>query len=561
MHDTALPRARLLQFLVGASLLSLYLSLLSRPAFMSSDSAWLSTSDLHRWRACARKLWWSHQAPSTEPTSPAGPIGAGRQREGLPAVARLVDDPGREAALQASFPGLRRITGDEDPEDWDAACALTRAAMDDPASVEEGWALAGACVRSPDGVQARIDLLTRGPMGWRVFRVRHATAGTEADVDTVAWAVHALAHGGWRVQGAGLMLIETSFMYPGHGCYAGLYREVDLGPVLGTRPVADWIVQMRRDQRGGRPALPWGAPCAAAGGGCEYRLACGIVDDPESPASDPTAAVDILGREQASTWRARGIRQVHELPLDALPSDRARRQVLAVRRGRPIVEPGARQTLQALTGTRRWVRVETIGFAVPPWAGTQPYQILPFQWTLGEEREDGQGLRVLHHLAPGREDPRRAWAESLLAAAGTEGPLIAYNAGFERNRVRELAVRFEDLRPALEALLERFVDLFALCREHAYHPAMAGSWSARAVFRAFVPEVGAHRFVHPACPTPLDAYALALQPAPQDGARAATERYAALRSHGERQVEALWRLTQVLEGEPSIAASNASPHA
>jgi hypothetical protein len=49
--------------------------------------------------------------------------------------------------------------------------------------------------------------------------------GDEADVDAVAPWAHAAAHSGLRVQSAGLLLVDTSFVYPGHGCCAGLLPD------------------------------------------------------------------------------------------------------------------------------------------------------------------------------------------------------------------------------------------------------------------------------------------------------------------------------------------------
>lgn len=53
---------------------------------------------------------------------------------------------------------------------------------------------------------------------------------------------------------------------------------------------------------------------------------------------------------------------------------------------------------------------------IPLYAGTRPYETIPFQWSL--HAIDGAG--VLHYrefLAAGDEDPRRRFAETLIAAS------------------------------------------------------------------------------------------------------------------------------------------------
>ena len=201
-----------------------------------------------------------------------------------------------------------------------------------------------------------------------------------------------------------------------------------------------------------------------------------------------------------------------------------------------------------MPGPRRWLRLETIGFALPPWAGTHPYQTLPFQWSCDLEAAPGH-ITHLSYLAPAGPDPRRALAESLVQGLGTSGPLLAYNAGFERNRIRELADRFEDLAEPLAALLPRIVDLFALLRDHAYHPAMAGGSGRRG--RCSRPS-------HPR-PTPTASTSMGMAarcrpmpPALQPGVPAAqAARWRpALEAHGRRHCAALRELTRVLESPP-----------
>ena len=496
----------------------------------------LSTSDLQRWRACARQFWLHRHgpagsAPAPSPDAPADDALA----------ARMVDEPGSRAALRASFPGLISLDDGCAAQDHALAIERTRAALADHDRHDESWALEGAHLVSTDGIEVRIDLITRGAHGFRLFKRRHATAGTEADVDAVALWLHVAAHAGWRIQSAGLLLIDTSFVYPGHGCYAGLYREVDLTPVLGTRPVKAWLQDMWRCDQAELPAVPLGAPCTAQVP-CPQLSHCGL-PDADTRLSPSAASLDILGRDLAAELRAEGHFSLLDLPLDRLSSPRHRRMALAVRTGQAVVEPGAVAALSLVPGPRRWLRVETIGFALPPWAGTHPYQALPFQWSCDLDAGDG---RIVHssHIAPAGPDPRRGFALSLVRGLGNSGPLLAYNAGFERNRIRELAARFEDLSEPLLALLPRIVDLFALMRDHAYHPAMAGAWSARSVFAAFAPQAGAHRFEVDGHGSPLQAYAASLQP----GVSAAqTERWLeALQAHGRRHCTALRTLTQVL---------------
>jgi hypothetical protein len=350
------------------------------------------------------------------------------------------------------------------------------------------------------------------------------------------------ARAGWRVQSVGLLLVDTSFLYPGLGCYAGVFREVDVGGMLGARPVADWLVGLRRTEQGTRPPPPLGAPCTAAGG-CRYLHECHAGEPPARQVA-PELSLDIVGKDLAVELRREGHVDLRTVRTERLSDARHRRALRAVQQGAPVLEPGVARLMREQPWPRHYLRFETIGFAVPVWAGTRPYQVLPFQWSCDVETAPGV-FHACGFLADAQGDPRRAFATSLLAALGSVGCVFAYNAGFERNRIRELAQQFDDLRDALEALLPRVVDLFQVARTHCYHPAQAGSWSAKTVFGILAPDLRVERLARRVEGAPLLAFAQSLQ-----RGLPATERErlrAALQDHGRRRTEALRRMVAMFE--------------
>lgn len=503
----------------------------------------LDDADVRRWRACVRRFWLHRQAGASATAAATTE----------PADTDVVQGPALPVALRASFPAGVTLSAPQTQADWTRAVERTHIALAQATPEAEGWALFGACLSSDDGARARIDLITRGAHGWRLFKLRYATVGTEADVDAVALWAHLTAHCGLRVQSVGLLLVDTGFIYPGHGCYAGLLREVDLGPTLGSRPVGTWLAAMQACARGAEPPVPLGAPCTQPHP-CEQLPHCAL---PQASVrrTDARARLEVVGREMASQLRAAGHADLHSVPLEALPDARQRRAARAVQHGAPVLEPEAAAALQALPYPRHFLRFETIGFAVPVWAGTRPYQVLPFQWSCDTMAAPGQAPQPRGFLAGASGDPRRAFAQSLLQALGTgraDGSVLAYNAGFERNRLRELASQFEDLGPALLALAERIVDLFQIARAHYYHPAMAGSWSAKSVFAAIAPDLGAQHFDGDGLHTPLEAFARSLQPglpAPE-----LQRLRTALQAHGQRQTAALRRMVALFEQAPEREA-------
>lgn len=505
----------------------------------------LTPDDLHRWRSCARRFWLHRHDPVAVPDARELGTDAG-------ADPSVVPGPAPGDALRASFPGAVVIPTPSTAAEWNTAQRLTALALRDPAAMRPDWTIFGACLASDEGARVRIDVLTRGAQGLRLFKVRLATVGEEADVDAVALWAHVAARSGLRLDGVGMLLVDTDFVYPGHGCHAGLFREVDLGPVLGSRQVASWLVAMRACDRGVQPPAQPGVQCT--------REACGFLDHCRMDGADAAqvagraqvhdpASLEIVGRELAAELRHEGHDTLHDVPEQRLADPRHRRAWRAVTQGAPVVEPGVAALIRAHGHPRYMLRFDTIGFAVPAWAGTRPYQVLPFQWNCDVEVAAGRRAHACF-LGDAGGDPRRAFAQSLVDALGDRGPVYAYNAGFERNRIRELADRFDDLAPALDALLPRFVDLFQVSRAHYYHPRMRGSWSFRSIFAALAPDLDAGCFEPSAAgvagrSSAQAAFARSLQPRLDAATRDVLRD--ALQAHGRRQTEALRRMVELFE--------------
>jgi Domain of unknown function(DUF2779) len=516
--------------------------------YLMTTAPLLNLDDLTRWRACPKRFWLhghSDEANAAKGLDPQARPMTDSSTDNL-----VVHNTWPDQALRSSFPQALVIDAPDTPAAWAHAIAHTMATLQKGLLTGnahlQGAALFGACLASNDGAQVRIDVIAAGEHGLRLFKVRYATVGDDADVDAVALWAHVAARCGLRVQSVGMLLVDTDFIYPGHGCYAGLFREVDLSPVLGSRPVPAWLVGMRKCERGAEPAAQADAPCTQ-GSGCTYMGHCGVA--PLEARTPLPASLEVVGRELAASLREEGHLDLMTVPQQRLPDARRRRALRAIQSGQPELDPTVALVMKQHGYPRYTLRFDTIGFATPIWPGTRPYQILPFQWVCDVEPQAGQLTRHAF-LADKEGDPRRAFAESLLAVLGSGdqagGPIFAYNAGFERNRLREMARLFEDLTFALGQLQARIVDLFQLGRAHYYHPAMCGSWSFKSVCRAVAPDVPTQSFNWHGVTQPQVAFALS-----QQEGLDATERQQlreALIAQGQCETQALRRMVALFEG-------------
>ena len=266
-----------------------------------------------------------------------------------------------------------------------------------------------------------------------------------------------------------------------HSRYDGLLVEQDLTPDVQPllEQVPAWVRTARRLLAGDEPAAAIGTRCWTPYE-CPFRGHCW------KPVEHSIADLPGIGR-RLDQLLAEGHYDLRELPESLASTPDQRRVWRAVRRGTPELSLAARQEFKGLRFPRYYLDFETIGFAVPRWAGTRPYQQVPFQWSLHVEGRDGR-LSHEEFLDLSGELPARAAAEALLAATRETGPVFMYTP-FEKTVLRGMADACPDLRKRLEALIDRLVDLAPIARRHYYHPDMRGSWSIKKLLPTLAPEM------------------------------------------------------------------------
>jgi hypothetical protein len=198
---------------------------------------------------------------------------------------------------------------------------------------------------------------------------------------------------------------------------------------------------------------------------------------------------------ERSPWRelrlgeltSMGIDDIFRVP-DSFPlseiQDRIRQ---CVKGNQEYISPELREELEDVEYPVHFLDFETLGLAIPRYAGTRPYQTIPFQWSDHVLREDGS-IEHQEYLCGEDKDPREEFAETLLEALGRRGSIVTYTT-YEEGIVRGLAEDFPHYSGRLLATLDRVKDLHAIIRRHYYHPEFHGSFSLKSVLPALLPEM------------------------------------------------------------------------
>lgn len=430
----------------------------------------LSKTRLMSFRQCPKRLWLEVHRPELVPAPDAGTQARFDAGHRVGEIARDLYDRDGKGRLIDNAGGLGR------------ALAETLEVLAAPGA---GPLFEATFER--DGLLVRADILEPGRQpgdgagAARMVEVKSTTSCKPEHVNDCAIQSWVLEASPARPASVALAHLDNTFVYGGDGDYRGLLREVDLtAQVAPLRPqVPVWLESARHTLDEDEPAPQIGSRCFSPYE-CPFRAACW-------PATDfPLTALPGV-RARLDDLLAAGFHDMRDLPEELVVGSAALRAWRAARSGEAEFNAAPCAELRNLPYPRYFLDFETVGPAVPMWAGMRPYQSVPFQWSLHIETAPGR-LDHVEYLDLTGEQPARGVSEALLRAIGPAGPILMYTS-YERRCLVELARLCPDLADELYALIARLFDLHPLVKASYCHPAMQGSWSLKAVLPTIAPDM------------------------------------------------------------------------
>src|SRR5436309_4802456 len=389
--------------------------------------AGLSKSRVMAGLQCHKLLWWMVH----EPTAP---------ELQLDDQARSAMDRGnRVGEIARSYvPG--GVVIDLPHNAYDERVAITRQALEGHAPVVYEAAFRAS------GVFVAVDILKRDGRSFRVFEVKSTTSVKGHHIPDVAVQAHVLRQNGLDLVSAEVMHLNRECTYPD---LSNLFVRSDV--TEEARAIEESVPRLIAEQtamlQGPVPDVPIGPHCTTPYE-CPFMARCWSTLPPHH------VSTLYAMRRRALELDEQGYRTIYDLPEDVPLGPIADRQRRAVQEGRMIVEPTLARALDVFVPPIAFLDFETVGLAIPVWNGCHPYDSVPVQFSCHVRDAEG---RVIHHewLADGPEDPRPALAERLIRACEGAQTVVAYNAGFERGRIEQMAEALPALVGPLQGIVER----------------------------------------------------------------------------------------------------------
>ena len=434
----------------------------------------LSKSKILAFKQCPKRLWLEVHAPSERSDSSAT-MSSFEIGNKIGEIARRIFAPdGNGVYLDYDALGLKGLV-----------CATPAALGQRKPVFEAGFQARGAL--SLADILLPVEL-PAGPT-WHMIEVKSSTSVHDYHRIDAAVQQYVATATGLNISKVSIAHVDNSWTYLGGDDYQGLLKLADItndiAPLIPQVP--EWLSEAHRIVK------LTAAPERSTGGHCLGPFECGFLRHCTSTEPKVEHPVTWLPRVQAKTLKAHiaehAVAAMEDVPDELLNTQQLRVKACTLSGETFFDAVGAQADLEQYGLPAYFLDFETIQFAMPIWAGTRPYEQIPFQFSchvMDEQR------RLTHHefLLTDGSNPIRPFAEALVAACGTDGPIYVYNKGFEGSRINDLSRHTEDdteLSAALLSVKSRLVDLMPIAQARFYHPSQQGSWSIKKVLPAMFP--------------------------------------------------------------------------
>ena len=337
-----------------------------------------------------------------------------------------------------------------------------------------------------ESVRIRVDILERLEDGsWNMVEVKSSTSVKDVYYPDVAVQYYVLEGCGLKIGQAGILHIDNQYVYDG--------QNLDLDSLFALEDLTDDIKSMQPEipsslaelkamlTNSDAPKIQPSKHCHKPYD-CEFWNQC-TKDMPEFWIYN----INGIGQNKLDELSNMGVQDISNIPATFPLSQIQDRIRVSVTNQQEYISDQLKAELNNVEYPVHFLDFETIGPAIPRYAGTRPYQTIPFQWSDHILYEDGK-MDHREYLCNEDKDPREEFTQTLLDALGTEGSIVIYTS-YETGVLNSIIEHFPHYADELWAIIDRFKDLHAIIRNNYYQPKFYGSFSLKYVLPALLPEM------------------------------------------------------------------------
>ncbi|WP_245534719.1 DUF2779 domain-containing protein [Treponema primitia] len=342
---------------------------------------------------------------------------------------------------------------------------------------------------SYEGNFCSVDILHLVKDSFEIIEVKSSTGINPIYYDDMAFQYYVLSGCGLKVKKISLMHINNQYIRQG---------KLDLKKLFTVEDCTNEVLAKQKDIGNQIAALKKTAeqkeePDIDIGPHCSDPYECGYSGYcwKHIPEQSIFSIARLAGKTKFDYYNQGIISFDDVLKNNISLSEKQQRQVESEARSLDptINKKEIKSFLKTLTFPLYFLDFETFMPALPPFDGCWPYMQIPFQYSLHILKSPDTEAEHHEFLAKEGTDPRRPLAEALCKDIPRKVCTLAYNSGFEKRVIKDLADLFPDLSNHLLDIQSHIKDLMTPFQSHAYYRReFQGSYSIKTVLPGLFPD-------------------------------------------------------------------------
>jgi hypothetical protein len=339
-----------------------------------------------------------------------------------------------------------------------------------------------------EGILVMVDILHKGANGWEIYEVKSSTEVKEVYLQDASVQYYVLI-------GSGLSISSVNIVYINNKYVRG--NELEIDKLFSIANVTEKIMVLQDNipnylsdfekvvDNQDEPEIEIGMHCFKPYE-CDCMNYC-WKDVPEYSIFD----LANIRKKKAFGFYKEGVVTFDDITDLSLFSKEQQSQIQSELENRIIINKEAIQEfISGLTYPLYHLDFETFQQAIPEFEGVNPFQQIPFQYSLHIEHTEGAEPNHREFLGVEGTDPREEFIKHLIDDIPADACVLVYNENFEKTRLKELAKDFPLYEAKLMMIHDNVVDLAEPFRKkHYYNYTLKGKYSIKLIMPLMVPEM------------------------------------------------------------------------
>ena len=337
-----------------------------------------------------------------------------------------------------------------------------------------------------NGVMCALDIMVKKNNKWFVYEVKSSTSVKSQHIDDAALQYWVLKQKGLDIADFSIVYVDNTYVKNG---------PFEVGKFFAVQSVLKEIKKQQHQVETSLDSLKKmlikkEEPQKKIGQHCFSPYECDFTNYCWKDFPEENSVLD-LSNGAGWTFFDEDIYFMQDIPKNAYLPPRAKFQLDAFKKNETYIhKQSLKGFIKSLEYPLSFFDFETYQPAIPEYDGMKPYQRIPFQYSLHQQKNKKSDLLHFEFLGDGDSDPREALVQQMLSDLGTKGSIITYNMSFEKSVILELSRLFPAYETELLALVDRMKDLMLPFQQRwYYHPALKGSHSIKTILPHLIPDL------------------------------------------------------------------------